>query len=347
MSKVIKLFVLRGFAVVGILLLLVAFVFCKDLGYYFLQAKGQWRILSGVVPVEAVMSDDRLGFEYRQKLQLVGEIKKFGRDSLGLAATDNYTTFYDQKDKPVLWVLSASAPYSFTAHTWWFPIVGRVGYKGFFDYEKGLAEERQLTAEGLDTDLGEVSAWSTLGWFKDPILSSMLSKSEGEMARLLLHEMTHTTIYFDSDADFNENFATLIGDVGAERFLSYYFGDTSTQLEYYKKRMADLQLYQTAMERGIARLDSAYQQMEIDSLPVEERSQTKQFLIARLKSEIAALPFYMPSRFARLSADTTVLNNAFFMGFRMYRAQLDSLKDVLITQHKGDIRNYLDVIKSE
>jgi predicted aminopeptidase len=193
-----------------IVILSLAFIFIHDLAYYYMQAKGQLAILWNVTPVEEVLKSPTLSENMRTKLALVQEIKSFGEKELGLTPTQNYTTFFHQHGRPILWVLSASKPFKLESYTWWFPIVGRVGYKGFFVEEKGRFEMQKLKEKGYDTELGEVSAWSTLGWFKDPVLSSMLQKSEGELARLILHEMTHSTLYIESDAVFNENLATLL-----------------------------------------------------------------------------------------------------------------------------------------
>jgi hypothetical protein len=136
-----------------------------------------------------------------------------------------------------------------------------------------------------------------------------------------------------------------VGDIGAERFLKAYYGDTSINLTYYLQRMQDLLAYQRLMEKGIARLDSAYKQMDIDSTPQEQRLTAKNLLIGDLRTAIDTASFHYPKRFKKLAADTTALNNAFFLGFRMYRAQLDSMKQVLQRQYNGDVKSYLEEIK--
>lgn len=341
----LKKWLTRILAATGLLMLVMAFLFIKDLGYFYMQARGQLRILMSVQTVSEVLAGGTLTAEESRKLRLISDIKKFGEEKIGLSPTENFTTFFNQHGKPILWVLSASQPFEFKAHKWWFPVVGRVGYKGFFIRSKGEIEEKKLADKGLDTDFGEVSAWSTLGWFKDPVLSSMLKKSDGELARLILHEMTHSTVYIGSNADFNENFATLVGDIAADMFIGFYYGWESEELIHFRQRMNDLNLYQQTLEKGIGRLDSAYNYMEVNKWPAGERLPVKKSLIKKIKEDLSAAPFHMPARFASLSSDSTRLNNAFLLGFRMYRAQLDSLKGVLNQQYRRDIKAYLTDVK--
>ncbi|MCP4457806.1 MAG: aminopeptidase, partial [Cytophagales bacterium] len=149
----------------------------------------------------------------RAKIEVIQNEKRYAVEELGLNVTDNYTTFYDQKGETALWNVSACRAYSFDPKIWWFPIVGDVPYKGFFDFEKASGVGSELREEGWDVRIRGVSGWSTLGWFKDPILSEMLNRSEGQLAELIIHELTHGTIFVKDRVTFREpliiNFLTL------------------------------------------------------------------------------------------------------------------------------------------
>ena len=184
------------------------------ISYGVSQAKGQFSILWNVKTIEETIQDPAFPDSLKSNLKLVTEIKQYAIDSLGLKPTKNYTTVFDQKGKDVLWVVSACEPFAFEPRMWKFPIIGSFTYKGFFDKTKAREFVEELKQEGLDLHVRPVSGWSTLGWFKDPILSNMLSGSVGELANTIIHELTHGTIFVPDSMTFNENLATFIGDKG-------------------------------------------------------------------------------------------------------------------------------------
>ena len=118
-----------------------------------------------------------------------------------------------------MWVVMACEPFALKPKEWKFPIIGSVPYKGFFKKERAEALKAELEKEGWDVMVRNPGGWSTLGWFTDPILSKMLMRSEGDLANLIIHEMSHATIFVKDSVEFNENLATFIGDRGAELFL--------------------------------------------------------------------------------------------------------------------------------
>src|SRR5437016_3916838 len=179
--------------------------------YLLTQAGGQIDILLHSRGVEEMMADPSVSPAVKEKLRLVGDIKEFGEREMGLTPSSNYTTFYDTAGRPITYIVTACPKDSFRPYTWWFPIVGDVPYKGFFHRDDAVAEARALRAEGYDVRLGSASAYSTLGYFKDPVLSTMLDYPEEHLAALILHELTHGTIYLPGGADFNEGLASFVG----------------------------------------------------------------------------------------------------------------------------------------
>src|SRR5690349_14303260 len=175
-------------------------------------------------PVEECLQDPTFPDSLTRKLRLMDEIRAYAIDSLGLNDTDNYKTLYDQKGEEIMWVVTACEPFKLEAKQWKFPVVGSVPYKGFFDRRLAVELKDELDKEGWDVSIRNPGGWSTLGWFTDPILSKMLGRSEGDLANLIIHEMSHATIFVKDSIDFNENLATFIGDRGAERFLIHKHG---------------------------------------------------------------------------------------------------------------------------
>ena len=230
-------------------LLFVAFlILCvfnyKVLNYGIAQAKGEIKILMDVKDINEVLASKDFPDSLKPKLVLIQEIKKFAEDSLGIKKSENYTTIYDQKGYTLMWMLMASKPFAMEAKQWHFPFLGDFSYKGFFDKKKARTEQYNLKQEGYDTELGKASGWSTLGWFKDPVLSNMLYNSKGVLAELIIHELTHGTLYVKNNVDFNENLASFVGEKGAEKFLLMKFGKHSEEITNYKSNLADEKVFE-------------------------------------------------------------------------------------------------------
>lgn len=199
--------------------------------YVLKQAGGQLDVLLNSRSVEEMLVDPSVSQTTRDKLRLIGEIKEFGEREMGLAPSANYTTFYDTAGRPITYVVTACPKDSFRPYTWWFPIVGEVPYKGFFNRDDAVAEAAALREEGYDVSLGSAAAYSTLGWFKDPVLSTMLDYPAEQLAALILHELTHGTIYLPGGADFNEGLASFVGWQGALEFARWRFGARSVEYD--------------------------------------------------------------------------------------------------------------------
>lgn len=312
----------------------------KIIGYGISQGIGQLKIISGSVPISEVMDDSIFADSLKQKLYLIQEIREFAISSLGLQDSDSYNSIYDQKGKPVLWVVSASPPFKMEEYKWSYPFLGELGYKGFFELEKAKAEEKILNSNGFDTDVGEVNAWSTLGFFDDPILSSMLNKSEGELARLIIHELTHATIYIKSDADYNENLATFVGDNGAMKFLIFKYGVNSKEYLDYINHLSDIKLYSDHMLRGANQLDSLY--ILIAEKSEVEKRKIKEGFIASIISLVDTLPLMNKQRFSFVFNETFKPNNTYFMTYIMYREQQSDFETEFRQQYKSDFKLYIN-----
>jgi predicted aminopeptidase len=280
----------------------------------------------------------------RGQLRLVEEIRRFAVDSLGLTPTRNYSTYYDQHGQPLLWVLTAAAPFALKAYEWEFPFLGRVSYKGFFDYDNGRREERRLAGEGFDTEYATVSAWSTLGWFRDPVLSGMLKRSDGALADLIIHEMTHGVVYQKSEVNFNENLASAVGEAGAVRFLTARFGKGAPQLEQYLRQKGDADLYSAYMLASARRLDSLYAGLQ-DTASTWDKKKQKDSLMQEISRGLQSVPFAEPERWLpRRSRER--LNNAVFLSYIRYDKQKDSLRQVLNSRYGGNVGAFLRAMKA-
>jgi predicted aminopeptidase len=206
--------------------------------YLVTQAAGQISMLASMRDVGDVRADPATSDRARSALALIAEIRSFGVEVMGLRAGSSYTHFFDTRGTPVTHVVSACRKDRFEPKTWWFPFVGTVPYKGFFDRADADAEADALRAEGLDVHVGAAAAYSTLGWFPDPILSTMLDLPEEELANLILHELTHNTVWIPGDVDLNEGLASFVGGQGALEFVRRRHGTGSPAYERAVRMLA-------------------------------------------------------------------------------------------------------------
>ena len=204
--------------------LLLAFVLVSlllgcQMGYTLKQGWRQLGLQNDQVALDDPTAIESLSETEREKLAWVPHVLEFCVNELGLDPGDSYTTLLDTRDEPISYIVTASHHLALLPYKWRFPFVGEISYKGFFDENDAKAEEERLRSEGFDTAVYPVSAYSTLGWFRDPILSTMLEMELANFIDLLIHETTHRTLYFHDDTSFNESLATFIAREGTLRFL--------------------------------------------------------------------------------------------------------------------------------
>lgn len=316
---------------------------CKFVSYITKQGAGQLRILRNARSISEMMEDSAVSDSLKQKLRLVEEIKRFAFDSLGLEPSKNYNTFYDQGGKPILWVATGCYPYKMQSYMWKFPIVGKVPYKGYFKEKEAVEEVDKLVKKGFDARVSAVSAWSTLGYFKDPILSEMLDQSEGQIARLIIHELTHSTLFVKGESQFNENLATFVGNEGAKQYLINKFGTGSLEILQYEGEIRDVEIFSEHILRGAKMLDSLF--LSFDSLFTESQKKARKYtLIEQIVNDLDTLTFFEPRNFSRLKKELP--NNAFFVGYITYHKDQGEIFDEFRNNFQGDFKKYLSYLQT-
>ena len=332
----------RGLLIVILLLGLIYLWQFNLINYGIMQLRGQLRVVNGAIPLEEYLESSDVSAENRTKVQLALEIRDFAFNELGINYSENYTTIFDQKDDPLMWVVTACDPFAFRPRRWKFPIVGSFPYKGYFSREKAAAEARRIRdEEGLDVGLRTAGGWSTLGWFKDPILSNMLRRSEGDLASLLIHELTHGTLFVKDSVTFNENLASFIGDKGAIMFMESKYGKGSEKVVDYQNQIIDEEQFKEYILSSATRLDSLYKAIGDRSL--EEKKVEKESLITDIKKKYNGLEF-LSSRYLNYF-DNRQPNNTFFMSFLRYNSQSADLEKELNTSFQGDLKKFLEHLK--
>lgn len=344
MRKRSSVFKKIGLALVVIVLILFTFYF-ELVVYGIRQGIGQAKILWYAKPVETFIEDPHYPDSLKAKLYLIGEIRKFAIDSLGLKDTEVYKKMYDQQGKPIMWVVQACEPFALESVKWKFPLIGAVPYKGFFKEELALALRDELKEQGKDVIVRNPGGWSTLGWFNDPILSNMLKRSEGDLASLIIHEMVHSTMFIKDSIDFNENLANFIGDKAAGEFIKYKFGERSKQYLEYFYEDDDYTLFSDHMLRGTNVLDSLYQSLT-DDQSLEEKKRKKEEVIKKIVWALDTLSLKLVEKPSERFSNR-LPNNAYFMSFVQYEAKQNFFELECKVKFHGDLKRYLDYLKKK
>jgi predicted aminopeptidase len=223
---------------VGPTLLIAACLFFTGCGslYVAQAATGQLQILSARQPIKRVLADPKAPVDLKARLESVRAAREFAARELALPNNKSYTTYADLKREFVVWSVVATPEFSVEPNEWCFPIVGCVAYRGYFHERSAQKFAGRLQAEGYDTMIGGVPAYSTLGKFNDPILSTMMSYGDDELASIMFHELSHQVVYIPDDSSFNEAFAVAVEHEGLARWLK--FRGREADLGKYLKRRA-------------------------------------------------------------------------------------------------------------
>lgn len=260
---------------------------CSNLAYYAQAAGGHLDLLRAARPVPEVLSDPATPAALRQRLQLSQQMRDFAVTELQLPDNRSYRRFADLQRPSVVFNVVAAPELGLKLKTWCFPVVGCVGYRGYFKREPADALAAELRAQGWETTVYGVPAYSTLGrtdWLGgDPLLNTFIQWPEGELARLLFHELSHQVVYADDDTMFNESFATAVERLGGVRWLQQHASD-SARAEYAALD-ARRQAFRALTLRTRTRLQALYE----GALPDAEKRVTKAALMTQFRSEYETL----------------------------------------------------------
>ena len=217
------------------LALLVGLAGCADLGYYWQSVSGHLALMQAARPVDVWLADVETPEKLKARLALTQKIRNFAVSELKLPDNASYQRYADVRRKAVVWNVVAAPKLSLKLKTWCFPVAGCVGYRGYFSEAEAKLEAESLKAQDFEVSVYGVPAYSTLGWSNwaggDPLLSTFISYPEGELARIVFHELAHQVAYSPGDTVFNESFATAVERMGGARWLAAY-GTETTKAEY-------------------------------------------------------------------------------------------------------------------
>jgi predicted aminopeptidase len=208
-------------------LLILAFVFlaalqgCGSLSYYTRSISGQLNLVASRQPVDRLIEDPSREPEFREQLVAARDIRQFATDGLALPDNRSYRSYVDTGRKFVSWAVFTAPEFSLTVRNWCFPVFGCVPYRGYFSKEAAIKFGRRAQKQGLDVYVGGIPAYSTLGWFDDPLLNTMFGYSDTYLAEVIFHELSHQRVYVRNDTAFNEAFAVAVEQSGTTKWLRY------------------------------------------------------------------------------------------------------------------------------
>jgi len=279
-------------------------------------------------------------------VQLVTDIRQFARDELGLSMSKNYTRYVELNRNFLAAVASASAQDSFHRHYWSFPIVGRMPYKGFFNIEDARKERDRLERKDLDVWIRGVDAFSTLGWFRDPLFSYMQNYSPERLAELIIHEEVHATVFIKGQVQFNEELAQFIGEEGARLFMEKRYGKDSEEYRQMLISKTDSHNFVAFIQELISELDTLYASYPMDSSRnMEEILIKKEQIISEAKDRF---DIEYESRFSSgnyRGFSELPINNAYLDLFRLYHTE-DNFFDDLFERSGRNLKTFITAAKT-
>ena len=314
-----------------------AWLVLSPTGRYLLRAGlEESKILWRRQPITRLAADPATPPALKSKLALVLDARAFARDSLGLETGQSFTTFSALDRDTLVLVLSGAYRDKLKSYTWWFPVVGRVPYKGYFDFAEARRQEQALTARGFDARLGGASAFSTLGWFNDPLLPPTLRTDSLNLANTVIHELTHNTYYAPGGAVFNESFANFVGARGAERF--FRSRGQSAAADEVVARWRDERVMGGFWAALYARVDSAFKAHPGDEPKgVAERIALRDSLYAEARQQLIHEVGPQLRTMSLRAIERIRLDNAVLMSRRIYLTDLDAF-DAVLAKNGGDLR---------
>jgi predicted aminopeptidase len=319
--------------VVALALAVAAYLVASPTGRYLVHAAwAEGSILAHRKSIAAIIADSATPPDVVRRLRLVIAARAFATDSIGLEARQSFTTFSRLDRDTLVLVLSGAYRDRLAPYTWWFPIVGRVPYKGYFDFTTAREAARRLDAEGFDVYLRPSPAFSTLGWFNDPLLSTSLRADTLDLANTVIHELTHNTFYAPGEAVFNESFANFVGARGSAWFFRSRGAPRAGDEE--DARWSDEKTMSRFWEGLYRTVDSAFRAHPSDSVA---RLSARDSLYAKARRQLVEQLGPELRTIGPRALERMRLDNAALLAHRLYATNLD-LFDAVWAREGGGLR---------
>lgn len=321
-----------AFARIALIALLCVPAFgCANLSYYAQAVNGQLEVYAQTRRIADIIADPTADPALKEKLAEVLRIREYASRELGLPENDSYRSYADLKRPYVLWNVFATPELSLKAREWCFPITGCVGYRGYFSEKRAATFAARRRAAGDDVHVGGVAAYSTLGWFDDPMLNTIIHRPLPEIAGLVFHELAHQQLYVRGDTAFSESFAVAVELEGVRRWLQAH--GAADDYAAYAARLRRREEFVALVLKHRDRLEALYE----SPASVAEKRAGKARIFAELRAEyevLKATSWQGYSGYDRWFAQD--LNNAHLVSLGMYHRHVPAFQ-VLLARHRGDL----------
>jgi len=317
---------------------------CAELGYYWQSATGHIKVMGAARPVDDWLGDTDAPARLKERLALSQRIRNYAVSELKLPDNPSYRRYADLHRTAVVWNVVAAPPYSLKLKSWCFPVTGCVNYRGYFDEPSARAEAARLAKDGEETSVYPVPAYSTLGWMNwaggDPLLNTFIYYPEGELARIIFHELAHQVVYASGDTMFNESFATSVERLGGARWLETQASEAARRdyAEYNGRRNQFRALALATRNR----LEQIYKTQSGAEREAQKQQALKEFHEQYLKLR-ASWPGD-PARFRGYDRWVEQANNASFGAQAAYDDLVPGF-EALFRREGGDWKRFYDAVK--
>lgn len=317
----------------------VSLVSCETVGYYTQAARGQLAIMFGREDIQRLIDSGELSVELNDKFSEVMRIRKFASEQLALPVEQNYSTYVDVEREHVVWNVFAAPEFSIIPVNWCYPIAGCVSYRGYFSEAGAKNYSLALERRGFDVYTGGIDAYSTLGWFDDSLLSTVISRANHQLAGLIFHELAHQVAYLPGNTTFNESFATAVEREGLRRWL-----EATEQSEIIA--IADLnssrqEQFISLVSRFRDRFESVYQ----DEISETQKRQEKSALQDQLRAEYEQLKASWNDYIGYDAWFSRSLNNAQLSTVSFYNDLVPFFNELLL-QSAGDMGEFFESVNA-
>jgi predicted aminopeptidase len=322
----VRLAIVLGLTVLGL-------TGCGAAPYYWQAANGQLELWQKARPIEDWLADPGADEQLKARLKQVQQIRAFASSDLALPANGSYRSYADLGRPYVVWNVFATPELSLAAKEWCFPVAGCVGYRGYFAEQSARSFADGLKGEGYDTYVGGVPAYSTLGWFDDPVPSTIVGYPDTEVARLIFHELAHQVLYVQDDTTFNESFATAVEQEGVKRWVEAH--GSPEKLAQFQQSQARRRQFVALVLEYQGRLAAIYASSAAD----DEKRALKAQTFAAMRADYVELKrsWGMPSGYDAWFAGP--LNNAQIASVASYTQQVQAFQALLV-QEQGDMKRF-------
>jgi predicted aminopeptidase len=327
-----------------IILFLVAFfpfilTSCANTLYIGKLAWGEAKILGEAVENDEALRDKGVDEKIKDGIRLVQEVKEFAQQRWGLRLNGSYETFYRVKGDALLYLVSACPKDSLEPHTWRYPFVGKMDYRGFFNRADAVKEINELEEQGLDICLQQAVAFSTLGWLNDPLYSTVLHLHPVIVINIVIHELVHNTVFFKGETEFNEQVASFIAEKGSLMFIEEHFGRPSPFYQYALDLESDERLMAGFFQELYDKLRMLYDQ----ELPREEKLRLREDIFVHGRERLTELGKFLKTEGSNSPGG---LNNAVVLAYRRYLPTSEGLLQQAYKASGGDIKGFLELLRT-